>query len=277
VSTSPLQQVRPLQRLAIAGVFSKALADRLPTAVIVGSVMGLLGLVLGPMFVPMQDSIGQLMALMPPELTSFFGGADLATPNGFVNAEMYSMMAPAAIILVGVVSAAKALAGELEAGSLGLLASNPVSRRRLATDKAAAMLIHVCVASLLTGLGVWIGILVADLPIDPGNVLAVSVHLALLGTMTGALAMLISVVTGRRLASMLLASAAAFVAYVVAAFLPLSESLAGFAGISPWYHYNGSDPLSNGIDGVSASILALLTAGLLVASVWRFERRDLAA
>jgi ABC-2 type transport system permease protein len=277
MSASPLQQVRPWQRLALAGVFSKALADRLPTAVVVGGVMGLMGLVLGPMFVPMQDSIGQLMALLPEEVTSFFGGADMATPSGFLNGEMYSMMAPAAVILVAVVSAAKALAGELEAGSLGLLASNPVSRRRLATDKAAAMLIHVAVASLLTGLGVWIGILVAGLPIDPANVLAASLHLALLGTTTGALALLLSVVTGRRLASMLLAAAAAFVAYVVAAFLPLSESLKGFAGLSPWYHYNSSDPLSNGVDWVSAGILALLTAGLLVASVWRFERRDLAA
>jgi len=277
MSAHPLQEVRPWQRLALAGVFSKAVADRLPTALIVGGLMGVMGVVLGPMFVPMQDSIGRLMALLPKGFTSFFGGADMATPSGFLNGEMYSMMAPAAVILVAVVSAGKALAGELEAGSLGLLAINPLSRRRIATHKAAAMLIHVAIASLLTGLGVWIGILLAGLPIDPTNVLAVSLHLALLGAATGALALLLSVLLGRRVASMLLAAAVAFVAYVVAAFLPLSYSLVGFVSLSPWYHYNGSDPLSNGVAWFSAGILALVTVLLLVAAVWRFERRDLAA
>jgi ABC-2 type transport system permease protein len=277
VRVYPLHEVRPWQRLALTGVFSKAVADRLPTALVVGGLMGLMGLVLGPMFVPMQDSIGRLMALLPEGFTSFFGGADMATPSGFLNGEMYSMMAPAAVIFVAVVSAGKALAGEMEAGSMGLLAINPLSRRRIATDKAAAMLIHVAIASLLTGLGVWVGIVLAGLPIAALNVLAVSLHLALLGGAAGALALLLSVVLGRRVASMLLAAAVAFVAYVVAAFLPLSASLEGFVSLSPWYHYNGSDPLSNGVAWLSAAILALLTGLLLVAAVWRFERRDLAA
>ena len=102
-----------------------------------------------------------------------------------------------------------------------------------------------------------------------------SLHLALLGTAAGGLALLLSVITGRRMLSLLLAAVAAFLAYVVASFLPLSESLEGLAGLSPWYHYNGSDPLSNGPDVVSAGILALLTAALLGASVWLFERRDI--
>ena len=273
--SAPLTRVRPWQRVALMGPFSKAVADRLPTAVVAGGLMGLMGLVLGPMFVPMQDSIGEMMAMIPKEFTSFLGGADMATPAGFLNGEMYSMMAPAAVIWVAIASASKALAGEIEAGSMGLLAINPVSRRHLATDKALAMLVHVALASLLTGLGVWIGALVADLPVAASDVLAVSLHLALLGTAAGGLALLLSVITGRRMLSLSLAAGAAFLAYVVASFLPLSESLESLAGLSPWYHYNGSDPLSNGPDVVSAGILALLTAALLGASVWLFERRDI--
>jgi ABC-2 type transport system permease protein len=275
MSSAPLRHVRPYQRLAITGTFSKAVADRLPTAVVAGGLMGLMGLVLGPMFVPMQDSIGEMMAMIPEEFSSFFGGADMATPAGFLNGEMYSMMAPAAVIWVAIASASKALAGEIEAGSMGLLAINPVSRRHLAADKALAMLVHVALASLLTGIGVWMGVLMAGLPVAASGVLAVSLHLALLGMATGGLALLLSVITGRRMLSLLLAAGAAFLAYVVASFLPLSESLEGLAGLSPWYHYNGSDPLSNGLDVASAGILTLLTAVLLGASVWLFERRDI--
>jgi ABC-2 type transport system permease protein len=275
MSASPLSQVRPHQRLALANTFTKAVADRLPTALVTGSLMGLMGLVLGPMYVPMQDSIGQMMAMIPEEFSSFFGGADMATPAGFLNGEMYSMMAPAAVIWVAIASASKALAGEVEAGSMGLLAINPVTRRRLATHKAVAMLVHVSVATLLTSLGVWVGIRIADLPVPATNVAAMSLHLALLGTATGGLAMLISVATGRRVLGLLLAAGVAFVAYVVASFLPLSEAWQGLAGLSPWYHYNGSDPLGNGLDVASAGVLTLLTGLLLWAAVVLFERRDI--
>lgn len=275
MSASPLARVRPWQRLALTGPFTKAVADRLPTTLIVGSVMGLLGLALGPMFVPMQDSIGTMMEMVPEEFMSFFGDADMATPSGFLNGEMYSAMAPAAIILVALMSASKALAGEIEAGSMGLLAANPVSRRRLALDKAVAMLVHVVAASLLVGLGVWVGVRIADLDIGLAHVLAISLHLALLGAASGALALLMSVITGRRTLSLLAAAAAAFVAYVLASFLPLSASLEGLVGLSPWYHYNGSDPLANGVAWVSAGILAALTGVLLVLSTWLFERRDI--
>ena len=273
--TATLDRIRPWQRLALTGTFSKAVADRLPTALIVGAVMGLMGLVLGPMFVPVQDSIGTMMAMIPEEFMSFFGGVDMATPTGFLDGEMYSMMAPAAVIWVAIVSASKALAGEIEAGSMGLLAINPISRRHLASDKAGAMLVHVAVTSLLVGLGVWLGILTADLPIPASNVLTMSVHLALLGTATGALALLLSVITARRLPSLVLAAVAAFVAWVLASFLPLSDSLQGLVVLSPWHHYNGSDPLANGLDVGSAGILAALTALLLWAAVVRYERCDI--
>ena len=191
----------------------------------------------------------------------------MATPAGFLNGEMYSMMAPAAVIWVAIVSASKALAGEFEAGSMGLLGDQPSSVAGLAPDKAVAMLVHVVLATLLTSLGVWVGICIADLPVPAMNVVAMSLHLALLGTAVGGLALLLSVVTGRRIMGLLLAAGAAFVAYVVASFLPLSETFVGLAGLSPWYHYNGSDPLGNGLDAASAGVLALLTGLLLWASV----------
>ena len=275
MTASSVRQARPHQRIALANTFTKSVVDRTPMALIVGALLGFMGVVLGPLFEPIQGTIGEMMALMPKELLALIGNVDMATPQGWFGGEMYSTLAPAAIIYVGIASASKALAGEMEAGSIGLLAANPVSRTRLATSKALAMLVHVALAALLTGAGVWLGITIAELPVESGNVLAMSTHLALLGTATGALAMLISVVTGRRMLGLLLAALVAFVAYVLASFLPLSDTLEGLAPLSPWYHYNGSDPLANGLELFSSAVLAALTAILLWASIVAFERRDL--
>jgi ABC-2 type transport system permease protein len=276
MSTASLLRARPHQRLALTGTFTKSVADRLPTSLLVGLVVGGMGVMLGPLFGPIQGSIGALMDLMPPEMMRILGGVDMATPAGWYAGEMYSAMAPVAIVFVAILSAAKGLVGELEGGSLGLLAANPVSRRRIASDKALAMLVHVAVASLLTGLGVWLGIAIADLPIAVTDVLAMTLHLTLLGTVAGGLAMLFSVVLGRWRLGLLLAALVTFVAYLAAAFLPLSESLEGLAVLSPWYHYNGSQPLTNGLEPGSLLVLALLTGILLWASVEAFDRRDLA-
>lgn len=275
MTASGLRNIRPHQRVALVNMFTKSVADRMPTALLVGAVVGLMGVVLGPLFKPIQGSISQLMALMPKELMSFLGDADMATPAGWYAGEMYATMAPAAIVFVGLLSGAKGLVGEMEVGSLGLLVANPVSRTRLATDKALAMLVHVAVASLLTGLGVCLGIVIADLPIALANVAAMTLHLALLGMAAGSVALLVSVVLGRWRLGMMLAAIAVFVAYLLAAFLPLSGSLEGLAVLSPWYHYNGSQPLVNGADLPALLILATLAALGLWAGVRSFGRRDL--
>ena len=137
------------------------------------------------------------------------------------------------------------------------------------------MLVHVAVASLLTGLGVCLGIVIADLPIALANVAAMTLHLALLGMAAGSVALLLSVVLGRWRLGMVLAAIAVFVAYLLAAFLPLSGSLEGLAVLSPWYHYNGSQPLVNGADLRALLILATLAALVLWAGVRSFGRRDL--
>lgn len=266
---------RPHQRLALANTFTKSVADRTPLALVVGAFLGFMGLLMGPLFSSVQDSLVEFMALMPRELVAMVGGVDMTTPAGFVSGEMFSILVPAAIIYVAIASGAKAFAGEMEARSVGLLVANPVSRTRIGVDKAVALLVHVALASVLMAVGTWLGIVIAELPVPLGNLAAITLHGALLCTATGGLAMLIAVATGRHMLGLLAAAGIAFVAYLVSWLLPISDALEPLAVLSPWYHYNASDPLTNGVDWVSLLILAALTAIMLWASVRVFERRDL--
>jgi len=267
--------VRPHQRIALDNSFSKAVADRTPLALVVGVFLGLMGLALGPMFPSIEGSLTEMMELMPPELVAMVGGVDMTTPSGFLSGEMFSIMAPAAVIFVAITSGAKAIAGEMEAGSIGLLMANPVSRTTIGAAKAGAMVVHVAISSLLMALGLWLGIVIAELPVAASDLAAATLHMALLCIATGGLAMLIAVITGRRLLGLLLAAGAAFVAYLLSWLLPLSDTLEPLVGLSPWYHYNGSDPLANGADWPSLLILAVLAILPLWASVVAFRRRDI--
>ena len=158
---------------------------------------------------------------------------------------------------------------------MGLLLGNPVSRRSIVIEKSVAMIGMASIIGVLTFVGTMAGSLIAGLGMSYVNVAATSALATLLGVMFGALAMAISAATGKVKIATFGAAGAALVFYILNAFLPLSDSLAGLARWSPFYYYLSSDPLNNGMHWGHAGILAGLTLVLLAAAVVLFERRDL--
>lgn len=67
----------------------------------------------------------------------------------------------------------------------------------------------------------------------------------------------------------------ALTSHLLNSFLPLSDNLAGWARITPHHYFLASDPLNNGMHWGHATLLAALTAALVAAAIWSFNRRDL--
>jgi len=275
-STTTALQVRGYRRVALTNSFTKAIADRLFLALIVGVGLGAMGLAMGPMFIALEETIIEMMASFPDAILSIAGGADMATPSGWYTGEMYSIMAPFAVIFVAIASAARAFGGEMEHQTIGLVMATPTRRTRLAFHKAVAMVVHVIIAATLMALGTWVGIVISGIAITLGAVLAMTLMLILIASATGGLAMLLSVTTGRGTAAMLLAALVAVFAYVWSSFVPMADAIAGLAWLSPWHHYIATDPMGQGIDWASAALLAILAVIPMVTGVYLFRRRDIA-
>ncbi len=277
MTSTTMNGVRGYQRLALTNSFTKALADRALLVLIAGLAMGAFNVMMGPMFLALEDAIAEMLEAMPESIMAIAGGADMATASGFYTGEMYSIMVPFAVIYVAVASAAKAFGGEIENQTIGLVAASPIRRVRLATDKVVAMIIHAFVAAAIMGLGVWIGALIADLDISTANIVAITIMVTLLACAAGGLAMIISIITGRGTVAILMGMLVAVFAYAWSSFVPMAEQIADFAWLSPWHHYIGTDPLGAGIDWASAALLAILALIPLAAAIALFRRRDLPA
>lgn len=273
MTTNTFPSVSRFRAWRLTNVFTKSLADRTTLVVVTGVVLFLLGFWMGPLYNSLEDSLAEMAADLGDGLTRMFG--DLATPEGWLNAEMYSIMAPAVVFYVAISSGARTFATEEEERSIGLLVANPLSRTSIAVQKAAATVLHVVSVTALCGLGTWLGVQVGSLDVPTSSVAAINFHLALLGVVVAGLAMLVAVVTGRRVVSMVTAGAITLVVYVWGAFAPQSDALEGLAVLSPWHWYFGFDPLVNGVDWGYAALLALLGAVLVSGSAWVFRRRDL--
>jgi len=259
----------------VSRISIKTLTEHQALLIIVGSTMFLMmGVLMGPMFLAIDDALGTFMESAPEVLTALVGGADMGTPEGWYQGETFSIMAPAAVIIVTAAIGSKALAGEERNRTMGLLLANPLPRRAIVLEKTISMLIGAVVTGILIWLGVMIGSLIAGLGMSWIGVGAASLLVTLLGLTFGALALALGAATARVNVAVYGTIGVAFLCYLVDAFFPLSESLAEWARFTPWHYYLSSDPLNNGMQWGHAGLLAVLFVVLIGVAVIAFDRRD---
>ncbi len=279
MTSTTIPGVRSWQRFALTNTLTKAIADRMLLVVIAGLAMGALNLLMGPMYLALEDVLEEMLSQMPEELFAIAGGVDMATPTGWYTGEMYSIMVPFVLMFVAASSAARAFGGEMENGTLGLVMSTPTRRTRIAVDKVAAMVVHVVLASAIIAILTQVGVLLAGIDIGFDQVLAIHLMVTLISVFVGGIAMVVSIVSGRGVLAILLAMLVAVVMYAISAFLPMAgnELINDLAWLSPWQHFIATDPMGSGVDWASAALLAILAVIPLVLSVYLFKRRDVAA
>jgi ABC-2 type transport system permease protein len=216
---------------------------------------------------------------MPPELRALFAAesADISTPAGYLNIELFTFVLPLIVLAVTLAGGGGATAGEEERGTLELLLANPVRRWRIVLEKALGTGLFAAIVCA----GVWVGLAatarLGDIDIALDHVAGTLASVWLLACSFGGLALLIGALTGSRGGAIGIALAVAVVAFFVNALAPLSDVLEPWRPISPYFHYIGYDPLSNGLDPGHAGLLALVTVGFVLAAAFAFERRDLHA
>jgi ABC-2 type transport system permease protein len=259
----------------VSRVAAKTASDHQTLTFVVGYVVFLMSAFLGPFYLLIDELIRDFSDQFPEAILAMVGYADMGTPEGWYQTEVFSLTVPIALIVVTVVVGSKALAGEEADRTMGLLLGNPIGRTRVVAEKTVAMVGLAVLLGFLTFTGTALGSLMAGLGMSMVNVAATSVLATLLSLVFGALALALSAATGRvRLASMG-AAGLALALYIFNAFLPLSDSLAGLAKWSPFYYFLTSDPLNNGMHWGHAALLTGLTIGLVALAMVLFERRDL--
>jgi len=274
----PLTQ-KIVDRLAgstrVSRIWIKTASERQGVLIATSYAMLLMGAMIGPMYNLVEDALGSFADDFPDALLALVGNGDMGTAEGFYQVEIFGLMAPIAVMVVGVAIAARALAGEEERRTMGLLLANPITRSRIVLEKSLAMGLHAAVVGFITFAGAALGSLLGGLGMSMGNLAATSLLATLVGLVFSALALVLSAGTGRSRVAVFGAVGAGLIFHLLNAFLALSDSLAGLARWSPFYYYLTSDPLLNGMHWGHAAVLAVLTVGLVAASVVLFQRRDL--
>ena len=262
----------------VSRIWIKTFSEQQTLLSITGYVMFLTGILVGVLyqFMPLDTMMNMVEDFPEAEVIfAVIGGGNLSTPEGFFQLEIFGLMAPAALMVVGIAVGGRALSGEESRHTMGLLLANPIPRHRIIIEKSLTMVGCAVITGIATFLGVAAGALLGGLDMNILNLAATCLLVALLGIVFGAFALALDAATGNGKVAVFGSIGIALVAYLASSLLPLSENLAGFARWSPYYYFLGSDPLFNGMNWGHGAILAGIALVLIALSVILFQRRDL--
>ncbi|MDA0263935.1 MAG: ABC transporter permease subunit [Chloroflexi bacterium] len=221
------------------------------------------------------ESLKEVMEGLPEGVRALFGGYDLESAGAFLSGELFGFLIPIILLIYGVTQGSAIIAGEERRGLLDFVLANPLSRARLVLEKWAAMLIGFATIGALAWLGIALGTAFVGVDLDLGKEGLAAVNAAVLGTLFGSAALFAGAATGRPGQAAAIVAGLGLAAYFLNAFYPIIGWLEPFRFATPLYYYGANEPLLHGLNGWHVAVLASLTAGLVAAAVWRFQRRDL--
>jgi beta-exotoxin I transport system permease protein len=215
------------------------------------------------------------MKNLPQAVRDMMGGTDITSPAGYIQSELFSFMGPVLLLIFAIGAGARAIAGEEESGTLDLLLSTPIRRRRVVLDKFVAMAIGTL---LLAGVA-WVAALVVgppfDLTIPFDRLTAASINLFLIALAFGTIALAVGAATGGKGLAIAVPAGLALLTFLLKTFASSLSWLEPYRVVSPWNYYLGHDPLRTGLHPVDPIVLAGIAVAALAVALVAFERRDL--
>ena len=258
----------------VSAIWVKTASEHQGLLFVVSSLMFfVMGVLMGPIYRAIDEAVVSFGAGFPEELLALFGGGDLTTPEGYFQLESFGLVTPIAVMVVTITLGAKALAGEEENRTMGILLANPVRRATVVTQKLVAMLLYGAVVGVVVFAGTSAANWISSLEMSYANIAATAALATLIGLLFGALSLLVGAATGRVRFAIFVPVGAALVLHTMNALASLSD--AWWGQLSPFSYYLGSDPLNNGMAWGDAAVLAGVTVLLVALAYPAFQRRDL--
>ena len=235
--------------------------------------VALMGVLMGVFFEQLAPQLASMTKALPAQFLKLFGASEMTTPAGFYWTETLGMVAPAAVITLGVAVAA-GLAADEEGHRLAMLLP-ATTRMRLLGATLTAQLLLVVALTTLTGLGIWAGARLGRLDLPVTHIAGATLHLLALGLLVSATAFLAAAALGTRRAVVWTAVVVGVGGYALNVAQSMGTGPAFWARFSPFHWYGSSQPLRDGVNWAHVAVL-LVGAGLLwVASFPLFRHRDL--
>jgi ABC-2 type transport system permease protein len=211
---------------------------------------------------------------LPPALKAIVGDVSgYGTAAGFLSTEFFGWI-PMLMITFAIIQGSGAIAGEEAAGTLDLLLAQPISRRRVILEKAAALALAVFVIAAVSLLGFALGRPFSDLGISWERIAFAVAGMVPVTLVHGTFALWMSALLPNRSAAGMAAAAMAVAGYFINTLGQVVREVDAVRLISPFKYYPSGRPLTGAMPWADLGLLLAVSAVFVVLAVWSFHRRD---
>jgi ABC-2 type transport system permease protein len=211
----------------------------------------------------------------PEAMRKMFDLSAFTSGPGYLKAEVFSFTGPLLLLIPAVLWGAASVGEEESSGTIDLLATAPISRRRIVLEKWAALVVDIAILGAVLTLTLLVGSSAFGLDVAVTHLLSACVATVLLALVFGTLALAVAAATGRTGLGRGVAAAAAVLAYLLSSLADLVDGLRPFRVLSPWYHALGVDPIASGFAPGHLGLLVAAIVVLVAGADARYARRDL--
>ncbi|TMR96311.1 ABC transporter permease subunit [Nonomuraea basaltis] len=216
-----------------------------------------------------------MVTKFPGPLKDLMGGLDDMTSGlGYLQTVVYQLFIPMLFIVCATLLANRALAAPEEAGTLELVVTLPVDRRRLVLARFAALVVALLVVAFVTLLVAWGVSEAVETGVTFDRILAAHTGVLLLGLFYGTVALAVGAATGRRMIASAVAGVWVAAGYMVVTIGRGVTAIDWLKWVSPFHYYAEGRPLYEGLPVGDYLVLAGATAVLALTAVLAFDRRD---
>lgn len=185
---------------------------------------------------------------LPPSVQAMLGldpANALTSPVGYLNSQFYANLFPIVLLVFSIGLASWAIAGDEGAGTLELLLANPVSRVRLALERAGFLVFMLALITLVAVVALVLLAPRVDLTngLSLDHIVAATVATGLMSLVFAAVAFAVGAATGNRSVAVASAAAAALAGFIVEGLGAQVTLLKAAREISPWHWLLQSEPL----------------------------------
>jgi ABC-2 type transport system permease protein len=226
-----------------------------------------------------SDALKELLQKFPPAMMAMFGvdPTTFTTGIGYVQAQLYSFLAPMLLVAFATAAGAAVTAREEEDGTADLLLAYPVERWRVVVDGFLAIALQSALICGSLAATLFVANAAVDLRIPARGILGLNFGLWLFGLFFGGITMLVGAWLGKVRPSIGVAAGIALAAFFLQGLAPIVESLKPLQPYSPFHWLLQGDPARNGLTRghavLGAGVIALL-AGTIVLFRFRDIRTD---
>jgi ABC-2 type transport system permease protein len=161
-------------------------------------------------------------------------GASLQTGTGYLNSQVFAVLAPLFLLIFAIGAGLDAVAGEEEKGTLDFVLAHPVRRTSYVLQRSLSLVALVAALTVILLATVAVGSLLMDLEIGFGRLIAACVSVGLLASLFGMVALAGGAVRPGRAQAISLAAGLAVASWLLDGFGQSVDALEPFRPLSPW-------------------------------------------